>query len=118
MSQPGVFPLTLEDGDLKWKVLLNYDLFKEIFLLNINGISFSDMPVQAEVNPEGPQNILNGSITLNGVVVHDGWAQFDHYTVYDWYTKIDKEPGTDIQIGYGNGGFMCTSAEVLNTMLD
>ena len=73
------------------------------------------MPRQYQVNPEGPQNILNGSITLNGVVVHDGWAQFDHYTVYDWYTKIDKEPGTDIQIG---GYFRCTSPEVLNTMID
>ena len=68
-----MFPLTLEDGDLKWKVLLNYDFFKEIFLLQINGISFVDMPVQAEVNPEGPQNITGGAIKLNGEEVTDGF---------------------------------------------
>ena len=99
MSEQGLFPLVLQDEELQWKIILNYDLPSKKFLLAINGEPFLKMPRQYQVNPQGPQNILQGAITLNGVVVHDGWAQFDHYTVYDWYTKIDKEPGTDLRIG-------------------
>ena len=51
LSQPGLFPLKIADDELKWKVVLSYHLPKEIFLLQINGINFLDMPIQSEVNP-------------------------------------------------------------------
>ena len=57
------------------------------------------MPTQSEVNPEGPQNILGGSITLNDDVVHDGWAQYDELIVEDWLSELEHEPLTDLHFG-------------------
>ena len=94
-----MFPLNLLDEDLNWKVSLNYDLIKKIFLLHVNGISFHDMPIQYEVSLQGPQNIEGGIIMLNEDKVHDGWAQYDANTVYEWWSEIDKEPIEDLYIG-------------------
>ena len=99
LSEQGLFPLVLQDEELQWKIILNYDLPSNKFLLAINGAPFSLMPRQYQVNPKGPQNITMGAITLNDDVVHDGWAQFDADTVYEWCSELDKEPLTDIHIG-------------------
>ena len=73
LSQSGLFPIRLVNDDLNWKLCLNYDLRNEIFLLQINDISFLDMPIQSEVNPKGPQNICCGAIEFNEKVVNDGF---------------------------------------------
>ena len=69
-----MFPLQIQDDELKWKISLGYDVPADHFLLFINGKSFHQMPTQAELNPEGPQNILYGAIMLNDVAVVDGWT--------------------------------------------
>ena len=64
----------MQDDELKWKISLNYDVHTDTFILHINDLPFLGMPYQAEVTPEGPQNIECGSIKLNEVQVHDGFA--------------------------------------------
>ena len=62
LSQPGLFPIKLQDDELQWKLCLDYDVLADKFLLYIDGRSFHQMPTQSEINPKGPQNILNGVI--------------------------------------------------------
>ena len=81
----------------------------------INGVSFPDMPLQTEVDKEGPQNIQTGAIMLNGQEVHSGWVQYAADTFDEMHSVIEYEPVTDIEI---KGGFRCTSSEVLNSMID
>ena len=57
LTHSGLFPVKLQDGELNWKIILNYAVLTDAFLLDINGVSFPEMPLQTEVNPEGPQNI-------------------------------------------------------------
>ena len=99
MSEPGLFPLRLQDDDLQWKIKLYYDVPSDKFLLTINDKPFHQMPTQSEVNPEGPQNILSGAIRLDDIVVHDGWVQFNDDTLGEWYSELDREPVIDIHIG-------------------
>ena len=66
LTHSGLFPVKLQDGELNWKVILNYAALRDAFLLDVNGVSFSEMPLQTEVNKEGPQNIMRGKIILNG----------------------------------------------------
>ena len=95
-----MFPLHIQDDELKWKISLGYDLPADLFLLYINGKSFHQMPTQAELNPEGPQNILTGAIMLNDVAVVDGWTQFNAYSMEQWHSEIDKLPIINLYIGY------------------
>ena len=60
----------LVNGELNWKIVLNYTALTDALLLDINGVSFHQMPLQSEVNVEGPQNITFGTITLNKKEVH------------------------------------------------
>ena len=78
------------------------------------------MPTQAELNPEGPQNILRGAIMLNDVAVVDGWTQFNAYSMEQWHKEIDKLPIINLYIGEDSDGygFECTSAEVVNSVID
>ena len=71
----------------------------DYFLLHVNGKSFHQMPTQAELNPEGPQNIEGGAIVLNDVVVHDGWAQYTSNSIEVWHWEIKQQPVVDIHIG-------------------
>ena len=64
----------MQDDELRWKISLNYDVQTDTFILHINDLPFLGMPYQAEVTPEGPQNIKSGSIKLNEVQVSDGFA--------------------------------------------
>ena len=64
----------MQDDELGWKISLNYDVQTATFILPINDLPFLGMPYQAEVTPEGPQNIIGGSIKLNEVLVHEGFA--------------------------------------------
>ena len=47
------------------------------------------MPTQAEINPEGPQNIEGGAIMLNDVAVVDGWAQYTANSIEVWHWEIE-----------------------------
>ena len=89
MCQPGLFPLNVQDDDLKWKISLGYDVQGDYFLLYINGKSFHQMPTQAEINPEGSQNILEGAIILNDVAVVDGWTQYTANSIEVWHFEIE-----------------------------
>ena len=84
-----MFPLIVQDDDLKWKISLGYDVPADYFLLYINGKSFHQMPTQTELNPEGPQNIEHGAITLNDVVVVDGWTQYTTNSIEQWHREIE-----------------------------
>ena len=70
LTQPGLFPVMLVNGELNWKIVLNYTALTDALLLDINGVSFHQMPLQSEVNVEGPQNITFGTIMLNRKEVH------------------------------------------------
>ena len=54
------------------------------FALCINDIPFPLLPYQAEVVPQGPQNIEKGTIKLNQVIVHRGFVQYAADTVEEW----------------------------------
>ena len=84
-----MFPVKLQDGELNWKVVLHYDSLTNSFPLQINGIYFLQMPLQSELNPEGPQNIERGAIKLNGEEVHEGWAQYTAETFDEMHEKIE-----------------------------
>ena len=90
-------------------------MLTDAFLLDINGVSFSEMPLQTEVNPEGPQNITRSVIMLNGVEVHSGWVQYTTETFDEMHSVIEYEPVTDIVV---KDKFTCTSSEVLNSVID
>ena len=57
LTHSGLFPVKLQDGELNWKIVLHYDTLTNSFPLQINGVYFLQMPLQSELNPEGPQNI-------------------------------------------------------------
>ena len=44
LSQPGVFPIMVQDDELQWKVSLNYDASTNQLVLNINDRPFISMP--------------------------------------------------------------------------
>ena len=83
--------------------------------LTINDLPFHGMPFQAEVTPEGPQNIDNGLIKLNDVQVHTGFGQYEPETFLAYALSQKLEPTKDIFIG---GMFECSSSEVVNSVLD
>ena len=74
LSTPGVFPIKLQDDELQWKISLGYDVPSDSFNLRINDLHFLQMPYQAEIRLNGPQNIDDATITLNGVEVLNGFA--------------------------------------------
>ena len=115
LTQPGAFPITLQDDELCWKLSLDYNVQTDKFLLFINDEAFEEMPFQAEVAPSGPQNIDQGTIKINEVEVHEGFEQYTPFTVDGWRADYKLKPTVDIFIG---GGFSCTSSEVLNSLFD
>ena len=54
------------------------------FALYINDIPFPLLPYQAEVVPQGPQNIEKGTNKLNQVEVHSGFVQYAADTIENW----------------------------------
>ena len=52
--------------------------------MSINDIPFPLLPYQAEVVPQGPQNIEGGTIKLNSVEVHKGFTQYGAGTIEEW----------------------------------
>ena len=93
---------------------MNYAVLRDAFLLDVNGVSFSEMPLQTDVNIEGPQNIQAGAIMLNGQVVHSGYVQYTAETFEEMHSEIEYQPVTDIEMK----SFSSTSAEVLNSLID
>ena len=114
LTQPGAFPITLQDDELCWKLSLDYNVQTDKFLLFINDEAFEEMPFQAEVAPSGPQNIKWGTIKINEVEVHEGFEQYTPFTVDGWRADYKLKPTVDIFIFY----LMCTSSEVLNSLFD
>ena len=52
-----MFPLKLQDDELKWKLSLSYAVDADKFLLFINDIPFLALPFKADVTSAGPMNI-------------------------------------------------------------
>ena len=98
LSQAGVFPLRLQDDDLRWKLALDYDVPGDTFLLFIDGLAFMHMPLRAVVAPTGAQNIEDGEIWLNGVEVHEVYTPFNYGTVQWWLKEHKLEPITEIRL--------------------
>ena len=80
LSHPRLFPLELWVKKHRWNLSLNYDVNMNAFSLRINGEAFLNLPRQAEVAPNGPQHIANGSIVLNQVQIHKGFTQYNSFT--------------------------------------
>ena len=101
LTDPGVFPLMLEDGDLQWKILLDYDGQRDEFNLSINDQPFHALPYLADLAPSGPQNMTGGYIKLNQVQVTDicsGFNQITSGTVEKWCKLKKLQPTTDIVV--------------------
>jgi len=109
-----VFPLRIWDEELQWKISLDYDVQRNAFALSINDEPLLDMPYQAEVAPDGAQNIEKGMIVLNQVDLLEGFAQYTADTIDEWREDHNLQPTTDVLIGY----LTCTSSEVLNSVFD
>ena len=85
----------------------------DAFGLSINEIPFPLLPYQAEVVPQGPQNIEGGRIWLNKVRVHKGFAQYAADTIEKWVAK-QKELTEVIHIK----GLECSSSAVVNAVFE
>ena len=44
LNVPDLFPLILESDELPWRLQLQYDLWQENFILNINDLAFLELP--------------------------------------------------------------------------
>ena len=116
-----MFPIKIQIGEVEWKVALGYYVPTDKFALTINDIPFDGMPFQAEVTPEGPQNIDGGLIKLNDEQVHTGFGQYEPETFQKYVVSEGLQLTTDIFIGKdeeGNGFFKCSSSEVVNSVFD
>ena len=96
------------ENETQWKIELDYNIMADKFALSINGVPFDQMPYQAEVVSEGPQNIEEGEIKLNEMLVHKGFACYDAETILGWIDRC-AQPVTDISIG----GVSCNSPFLL-----
>ena len=96
-------------------MVLSYCVPVDKFALAINDLPFHGMPFQAEVTPEGPQNIESGLIKLNDEQVHTGFGQYEPETFLRYALSEELLPTTDIFIG---DNFRCSSSEVVNSVFD
>ena len=46
--------------------------------------------------------------------LHEGWAQWNRNTLLDWLKEFNNDPVTEISIS----GLICTSSDVVNSVLD
>ena len=46
--------MELQVDELDWKLVVNYDRQKDVFILYINDVSFSALPPRFELNPIHP----------------------------------------------------------------
>ena len=98
---------------------LSYYVPANKFALTVNDIPFHGMPFQAEVTPEGPQNIDGGLIKLNDEQVHTGFCQYEPETFQKYVVSEGLQLTKDIFIGRDEeDGFKCTSSEVVNSVFD
>ena len=96
--QAGTPDLCLQEGveDSEWKVMLRQEAANKLFRLFINDGPFTDLPIQVDLVPYGPQNIQRGKILLNKFPMHEGG--FIQYA--NWRRKLIKNPTvTDVYIG-------------------
>ena len=100
LSQAGVFPLRLQDDDLRWKLSLDYKVPYDTFLLFIDGLAFMNMPLRAVVAPSGAQNIEHGFIKLNevGVRVYKDYTPLNNDTVFWWLSEHKLQLITEIDL--------------------
>ena len=84
-------------------------------MLTINDIPFLSMPYQADVIPNGPQNIETGSVKLDDDQVSEGFIQLPDFVDRVFYHK--RLPTSEIYIGFGGGSFMTTSSETVNSVI-
>ena len=115
LTQPGVFPMKLQDDELSWKLSLYYEVQEDAFVLFINDVPFLWLPYQAEIEHSGPQNIDKGEIYINDTKVSAGFAQYTPDTVQEWVEEFGLEPTTEIELV---GPVRFSSSEVLNSLID
>ena len=94
-----MFPVTLQDSELQWKILVNYDVPSDELLLTINDKDFLTMPYQADIIPNGPVNIDYAYIKLDGDEVNDGFSQYADF--FDRVFDGKRQPTTSIEIENG-----------------
>ena len=115
LNNPALFPLRMQNDELKWKLTLNYALGEDKFLLFINDIPFAVMPFKADVTSAGPMIIEDGIIKLNDVEVHTGYTEWTPDTIRLWYQEAaDLQPTTDIYLE----NVQCSTSNMLNTLVD
>ena len=110
-----MFPIVLQDNELQWKLAVEYDAQKEVFILCINGRAFLTLPHKASLATPVPQNIEQGEIKLNGVEVHSGFIQYTEDTFHEWFDEHRIESVTQAYFG---GFFACSSSNALNSVFD
>ena len=108
-----MFPVTLQDSELQWKIQIYYDVPSDQLLLTINDKDFLSMPYQADIIPNGPVNIDAGFIKLDGEEVNTGFSQYVDF--FDRVFDGKRQPTTSIEIHYN---FSTSSKEVVNSVID
>ena len=58
LTTPDMFPLSLWDEELEWKIQVNYDVTNDTFLLVITDIPFLSMPYQADIILKAPKTLI------------------------------------------------------------
>ena len=111
LTTPDMFPLSLWDEELEWKIQVNYDVTNDTFLLAINDIAFFSMPCQTDIIPNGPQKIERGTVKLDGDEVSNGSIQLVDFV--DRVFDDKRQPPTEIHID----GFETTSSETVNSVI-
>ena len=115
LTEPGVFPLVLQDDELGWQLAADYGVEDDKFILFVNGRAFLTLPYKASLDTTVPQSIESGKITLNGVQVHSGFKQYTEETFFEWLDEHDIESVTEAIIG---SNFACSSSAALNSVFD
>ena len=115
LTEPGVFPLVLQDDELGWQLAADYCVEDDKFILFVNGRAFLTLPYKASLDTTVPQSIESGKITLNGVQVHSGFKQYTEETFFEWLDEHDIESVTEAIIG---SNFACSSSAALNSVFD
>ena len=85
-----------------------------------------DLEYQQELEPVGPQNIEQGAIKINDVRItpkdNYGFSQFSNNAFAEMLKKHDFDDDKSINHvfigGIDDGGFKCSSAEVVNGVFD
>ena len=115
-NDSNLYPIVFQATDVPYKVSVGYDKGENVHSCEINGKPFIEYPYQADIVPEGPQNINEGSIAINGVQIHNGklWP----YQETSFKEMTEKSEIKSATRTASLKDFSSSSTEVINSVID